>query len=474
MTSPAKKEKFKMPHPVVLIYALVIFMVVLTWIVPAGEFQRREIEVGGSRRVVTVPNTFHRVEQVPARPQALLLAPIRGFQDGMLIIVFLLLIGGAFAVINESGAINLAIMKMTTAFSRHPRLHKFIIPSLMLVFSLGGSIFGMCEETIPFVLIFIPLSLSLGYDSLVGVAIPFLGAAAGFAAAFFNPFTVGIAQGLSNLPLYSGLGYRLLAWVIGTTITIAFVMVYAAKIKKNPRLSPVYELDRQRAPVADAVQNDLAAWNWRHRAVLLVFAAGILMLILGILLANWYIEEIAALFFGMGLLSGLVAGMSPSRIAQNFISGAKDMVGVAFVIACSRAILIIAQDGKILDTLLQSASGFISIFPRIVTAQMMFLTQCGINFFVHSGTAQAALTMPIMAPLSDLVHITRQTSVFAYQLCEFVNPILPTSAVTMGILGMARISWEKWARWFLPLLLILMGLSLLLLIPPVLTHWGPF
>jgi uncharacterized ion transporter superfamily protein YfcC len=205
-----------------------------------------------------------------------------------------------------------------------------------------------------------------------------------------------------------------------------------------------------------------------------VFAAGIAALIPGILLAGWYIEEIAALFFGMGLVAGLAAGMAPSRIAQNFVSGAKDMVGVVFVIACSRAILIIAQDGKILDTLLHSASGFISAFPRVVTAQMMFLTQCGINFFVHSGTAQAALTMPIMAPLSDLVHITRQTSVFAYQLCEFVNPILPTSAVTMGILGVARISWEKWARWFLPLMLVLMGLSMLLLIPPVLTNWGPF
>jgi uncharacterized ion transporter superfamily protein YfcC len=474
MTSQAKKEKFKMPHPLVLIYLLVIVMVVLTWIVPAGEFQRRETEVGGSRRLVTVPGTFRHVQPSPAGPQALLLAPIRGFQDGMLIIVFLLLIGGAFAVINESGAINLAIMKMTAAFSRHPHLHKFIIPSLMLVFSLGGAIFGMCEETIPFVLIFIPLALSLGYDSLVGVAIPFLGAAAGFAAAFFNPFTVGIAQGLSNLPLYSGLAYRLLAWALGTAATIAFVMAYAAKIKKNPRLSPVYELDRQRVPLANADAAGPSAWNWRHRSVLLVFAAGIAALILGILLAGWYIEEIAALFFGMGLAAGLVAGMTPSRIAQNFVTGAKDMVGVAFVIACSRAILIVAQDGRILDTLLQSASGFISAFPRVVTAQMMFLTQCGINFFVHSGTAQAALTMPIMAPLSDLVHITRQTSVFAYQLCEFVNPILPTSAVTMGILGMARISWEKWARWFLPLMLVLMGLSMLLLIPPVLTNWGPF
>jgi uncharacterized ion transporter superfamily protein YfcC len=474
MTNPAKKSKFTMPHPIVLIYVLVIMMVILTWIIPSGEFQRVETKVGGSSRLVTVPGTFHRVEQSPARLEALLLSPIRGFQDGMLIIVFLFIIGGAFNVINESGAINLAIKRMAAAFSRRPRLQRFIIPALMLVFSLAGSVFGMCEETIPFILIFIPLAISLGYDSIVGVAIPFLGAAAGFAAAFFNPFTVGVAQGLSNLPLYSGLAYRLVVWVIGTAITIAFVMVYAAKIKKNPEKSLVYTLDKERAEVVPAGGADLSGWNWRHKAVLVVFGLGIVLLVLGILIKHWYIEEIAALFMAMGLAAGFAAGQGPSQISKNFVAGARDFVGVAFVIACGRAILIVAQDAKILDTMLYSASNFISMFPRIVTAQMMFLTQIVINFFVHSGTAQAALTMPIMAPLSDLVHITRQTTVFAYQLCEFVNPILPTSAVTMGVLGMAKIPWDKWAKWFLPLMLILVGLSLLLLIPPVLMNWGPF
>ncbi|MBN2345512.1 MAG: putative basic amino acid antiporter YfcC [Candidatus Aminicenantes bacterium] len=474
MANTEKKSTFVMPHPIVLIYVLVILMVVLTWIVPAGEFQRVEKQVGDSTRLVALPETFHRVEAQRAGPEALLLSPIRGFQDGMLIIVFLFVIGGAFNVINESGAINLAIKKMAAAFSRHPRLQKFIIPALMLVFSLAGSVFGMCEETIPFILIFIPLAISLGYDSIVGVAIPFLGAAAGFAAAFFNPFTVGVAQGLSNLPLYSGLPYRLVAWVIGTSITIAFVMKYAATIKKNPEKSPVFDLDRGRAEIVSDGGPDLGQWNWRHRGVLAVFGLGIVLLVLGILIQHWYIEEIAALFLAMGLVAGFVAGQGPSRIARNFIAGARDFIGVAFVIACGRAILIVAQDAKILDTLLYYASDFISVFPRIVTAQMMFLTQSVINFFVHSGTAQAALTMPIMAPLSDLVHVTRQTTVFAFQLCEFINPILPTSAVTMGVLGMARIPWDKWARWFLPLMMILMALSMLLLIPPVLMNWGPF
>jgi uncharacterized ion transporter superfamily protein YfcC len=176
----------------------------------------------------------------------------------------------------------------------------------------------------------------------------------------------------------------------------------------------------------------------------------------------------------MGIFSGLVAKMPPSDIARSFVQGAKDMMNVALIISCARAILIIAQEGNILDTLLFYASQFIAFFPKIIAAQMMFLTQSVINFFIHSGTAQAALTMPIMAPLSDLVGITRQTTVLAFQLCEFVIPILPTSAVTMGVLGVAKIPWEKWARWFLPMMLVLIILSLLLLIPPVLSNWGPF
>ena len=462
-----------MPHPIVLIYVLVIMMVILTWIIPSGEFQRVETKVGGSSRLVTVPGTFHRVAQRPAGLEALLLSPIRGFQDGMLIIVFLFIIGGAFNVINESGAINLAIKRMAAAFSRRPHLQRFIIPALMLVFP-GRLGLRHVRGDHPFHPDLHPPVHLAGLRLHCRRGHPLYRRGSGLRRRFFNPFTVGVAQGLSNLPLYSGLKYRLLVWAIGTTVCITFVMIYAAKIKKNPKLSPVYELDLERTATAGDDGGDVSAWNWHHSAVLAIFGTGIVMLVLGILIKHWYIEEIAGLFLAMGLAAGFAAGQGPSRIAKNFVAGARDFIGVAFVIACGRAILIVAQDAKILDSMLYSASNFISMFPRIVTAQMMFLTQSVINFFVHSGTAQAALTMPIMAPLSDLVGITRQTTVLSFQLCEFVNPILPTSAVTMGVLGMAKIPWDKWAKWFLPLMLILVGLSLLLLIPPVLTNWGPF
>ena len=465
-TAPA----IRMPHTLVIVGALVVIVLALSWVIPSGSYQR--VEQDG--REITVDGTFEDLPKERLGAQWILIAPIRGFADGALIIAFILLIGGAFSVIQATGTVHFAIRRITTLLAARPHLEKLVIPVMMTLFSLGGSVFGMAEETIPFILIFIPLALTLGYDSIVGLSIPFLGAAAGFAAAFFNPFTVGIAQGLSELPLYSGLGYRLLTWAIATAVMIAWVMVYAAKVRKSPRLSPVYEIDRARDMSDWAVDGEPEPWTRRRAAVLILFVAGIVVLIWGILEAKWYIEEIGALFLAMGLLMGVVGGLSGSDIATNFVSGARDMIGVSLIIACGRALLIIAREGAVLDTMLYYSHAAIAPLPAVVAAQVMFSIHIVINFFIHSGTGQAALTMPVMAPLADLVGITRQTAVYAFQLCSFVNPILPTSAVTMGVLGVARIPWGVWARWFFPLMLVLILLALLLLVPPVLLHWGPF
>jgi uncharacterized ion transporter superfamily protein YfcC len=224
----------------------------------------------------------------------------------------------------------------------------------------------------------------------------------------------------------------------------------------------------------DATAGADAPWTVRHILVLTTFLAFLAYLIYGIMVLKWDLDAMGAMFLAMGIVLGIVSGMGGDRIAKAFVAGAKDMMGVVFIVACARALLVIATDAHILDTMLFHSKNFMSVLPRAVIPQTMFLIQAGINFFIHSGTAQAALTMPIMAPLADLVGVTRQTAVFAFQLCEFVNPILPTSAVTMGVLGAAKIPWEKWAGWFLPLLGIVMVLAFLLLIPPYLFHWGPF
>jgi uncharacterized ion transporter superfamily protein YfcC len=460
-------RRLAMPHTLVVVMALVVLVLALSWLVPSGEYQRARVQTSAGARDVTVAGTYHQVAKVYLGPEKVLESPIRGFLDASLLICFLLVIGGSFGIFQETGAVEFGIGRLTSAIARRPHLEGFLIPALMIIFSLGGSVFGMAEEVIPFIIIFIPLARRLGYDSIVGTAIPFLGAAAGFAAAFFNPFTVGISQSIAAVPLYSGLGYRFISWVIGTAVMIAYVMWYARRVKAEPEISPVRDLDLEREAVAPHSAEG-ASWDARHVTTLGLFVASMVLLVVGVLRWKWYIDQIAVLFFGMGIVLGFSGGLGPSRIARTFVTGAKDMVGVVFIIACARALLVIAQDAKVLDTILYAASNTLSLLPRGVIAQVMFLIQCVINFFIHSGTAQAALTMPIMSPLADLVGITRQTAVYAYQLCEFINPILPTSAVTMGVLGAAKIPWERWARWFLPLMLILVVLSFLLLIPPVL------
>jgi uncharacterized ion transporter superfamily protein YfcC len=468
-----KRKSFRLPHTLVLIYVLVIAVYLLSLFIPAGQFEREERIFQGQKRMVAVPGTFHHLPKKWLGPHWLLIAPIRGFQDASLIIFLIFIFGGTFGLLGKTGAIEGGIHRLAAFFSRQPGLRLLVIPVLMVVFSLAGSIYGMAEESIPFVLIFIPFALSLGYDSIVGVAIPFLGSAVGFAVAFFNPFTVGIAQSFSDLPLYSGLTYRLILWIIATVIAIIFVVRYAEKIRKNPSLSPVYEIDRGRLELARADQSEVK-WGNEQKLIIVLLFLSIGLLIFGILARGWYMEEIAALFLGLGLISGFIARMKPSQMAQYFVEGSREMMNVVLIIAGGRAILIIMREAMVLDSLLQGAASLISLVPSIITAQLIFIIQAIINFFIHSGTAQASLTMPIIAPLSDLVGITRQTAVLAFQLCEVINPVLPTSAVTMGVLGVARIPWEKWARWFLPLMIILIIFSLIALIPPVLFRYGPF
>jgi uncharacterized ion transporter superfamily protein YfcC len=468
---PMRLKSFRLPHTLILIYLMVVAAAVATWIVPGGQYQR--VEQNG--RTVPVADSFQFVDHKPQGLGALFVSPIQGFVQASAIIAFVLIMGGVFTVVQKTGAIDAGIGGLAGRFGRSRTLRALFIPVTMIVFSLGGAVFGMCEEAMPFVLVFVPLAVSLGYDRIVGTAIPFVGAAAGFAGAFFNPFTVGIAQGIAGLPLYSGLAYRLVVWAIGTAIAIVFVTRYANRVRKDARKSLTYEEDAEfrQAAVAPTGASERTPMTGSHKAVLLLFLAGMVLLVFGILKLKWYINEIAGLFLALGILAGLVGRLKSDDMARAFVDGAKDMVNTAFIIGIARALLIVATDGRIMDTLLHAMAGSIAHVHPVFSAQLMFAGQCVINFFVHSGTAQAALTMPIMAPLGDLVGITRQTSVFAFQLAEYINPILPTSGVTMGVLGLAKMRWEKWAKWFLPLMAAWVVFALLALIPAVLTKWGP-
>ena len=543
-------KKRKVPHTFVIVFCCIVVAAMMTWFIKPGKYVQEEV---AGESVMT----FYYQDQLPepyaqefhAEPQTwqVFSALFKGFEKQSGIIVFILIVGGAFWILSKSQAIDTGIMAFlgftkrleNNKIIRKIGVNNIIITLIMILFSLFGSVFGMSEETIAFTLIIIPLAISMGYDSIVGVCMVYVAAHIGFSGAMLNPFTIGIAQGIADIPLFSGIGYRIVCWVILTIIGIVFVLLYANKVKKNPKLSIVYEDDeywRNNASlrgrndrsnpqlsnvdcfVADAPRNDVASW-WVYGIVtavlvycairypmtamkvgnststlpLLPIGAGLFALvgfftlrksvpyfiltllfgtvyylIVGVLGYGWYIMEIATLFLFMGVCSGLSIGKSASEIAKLFIEGMGDILSAAVVVGLAAGIVIVLQDGGVIDTILYGLSKSMSNLGVIASTEIMYGIQTLINIVIPSGSAKAAITMPIMAPFSDLIGISRQTTVMAFQFGDgFTNMITPTSGVLIATLGVARIPWEKWVRFIWKFIVVLIVVGGLLLIPTV-------
>jgi uncharacterized ion transporter superfamily protein YfcC len=521
----------KIPHTYVIIFGIIVLSAVLTWFIPGGEYNRHRINVNGVERTVIEKGSFHYVENQPQTWQVFT-AFFKGFERQAGIIAFILMIGGAFWIVNSSKAIDIGILsflKYTRKLEKNRVLQKIgvnniVITLVMLLFSVFGAVFGMSEETIAFIIIVVPLAISMGYDSIVGVSMVFVAAGLGFAGAVLNPFTIGIAQGIADLPLFSGFGYRLFSWVVINLVGIGWVLWYAKKIHKHPEKSVVYEDDAYWRKHVEVNQQDVefhtpkSAWwvyiltsfalgvfawfypettmkignaeetlpmvpvAWVlfvvsgflslrksvHFFILTLLGFTIIYLIVGVMGYSWYIEEIAGLFFTLGILSGIAMNYNGNKVTKLFIEGAGDILSAAMVVGLAGGILIVLEDGRVIDTILHGVAGSMSDLGRLGTVSVMYLIQTGINIIIPSGSAKAALTMPVMAPFSDLVNLSRQATVMAFQFGDgFTNMITPTSGVLIGVLGVARIPYDKWVKWILPFMVVLMLLGWLLLIPTV-------
>jgi uncharacterized ion transporter superfamily protein YfcC len=528
----------RIPHTYVIVFGIIVVSAMLTWIVPGGTFDRETISVNGIDRSVVVPGSFHTVERNPQTWQ-IFSALFEGFVDKADIIVFILIIGGAFWIMNESRAIDAAIKSLLRLTAKTGQVglisragaDNLIFIVIMLMFSIFGAVFGMSEETIAFVIIFVPLAISMGYDSITGVALCFVAAALGFAGAILNPFTIGIAQGLSDLPLFSGIEYRMLCWVIINFAGFWFILRYARKVKKDPSSSLVWKEDKYWVEKREKESSEikyhtpiqawvvwiivlavLAAFSWKepltkagigdtvlllpalpvitgifgitgllslrksvHFFILQILLITVLILITGVMGYGWYIMEIATLFFAMGLAAGISMNYSANTITRLFLEGVKDIQSAAIIVGLAGGIIIILNKGNIVDTLLFSLSESISGAGKMASLGMMYVVQNLINLIMPSGSAKAALTMPMMSQFSDLIGVSRQSMVMAFQFGDgFTNIITPTSGVLLGVLSMARIPYEKWFRWVLPLIIILIILGFLLLIPTVLIKLNGF
>jgi len=454
----------KFPDTLIILMVILLIFIGLTWIIPAGEFDR--VEKAG--RMVVAPGTYHLVESNPQGIGAFFTGPIKGFISAAQIIGFVFLVGGSFNILTRTGAVDAGLQSILRFSQRKPGAKQWIIPMVMVLFSLAGATFGMSEETLVFILITIPLALALGYDSITGLGMAFVGAHIGFAGAFINPFTIGVAQGIAELPPASGIGYRLVVWTILTVVGIIFVMRYARKVERNPELSPVYEIDQRRHHPEQEGGGHLN-FNWARKLVLIALFVCLAVLVYGVSSDwGWYINEIAGLFIGLGILAAILGRLSVEAAVSAFKEGAKDMMTAALVIGLAKGLIVVAQDGKIIDTILNGIAS-VSSNSDLINVQLMFIFQSFLNFFVPSGSGQAALTMPIMAPLSDILEISRQTAVLAFQFGDGIsNMVIPTSGVLMGVLGVAKIPYNIWIKWMVKLFLWLSLFAAILLLVPVL------
>ena len=466
----------------IIIFFVVLFMAALTYVVPVGQYDTHEVHytMGDKEKskTVLIPESFRIVSDdsgAPLRKGIGLFEP--GGETGVLnyafeglvsgdkwgsavgVVAFILLIGGAFGIILRTGAIESGILH---TIGRLRGREVLLLPILFVLFSLGGAVFGMGEEAIPFVLILCPVCVALGYDSVTALLVSYVATQIGFATSWMNPFSVAIAQGISQIPVLSAAGFRMGLWGFFTLLGIAYTLRYARRVKENPRLSISYESDaffRKDMEQEQTREGQGHPFVLGHKLVILAVVLGIAWVIWGVVEEGYYIPEIATQFFVMGLVAGILGvvfrlgDMRLNDIASSFRTGAQDLLGAALVVGMAKGIILVLggtdpSAPTVLNTLLHGVGEAFKGLPPAFSAWCMYVFQSVFNFFVVSGSGQAALTMPLMAPLSDLLGVARQVAVLAFQLGDgFTNLIVPTSGVLMACLGAARIDWASWAKW---------------------------
>ena len=445
-----KKIRFKVPHTLVLLFGMVILAQILTYVIPAGSFERVENDKG---RLQVVPGSFHRTPETPAlSPAAFLMAVPKGLSGAHEIIFFVFIIGGAFAVLRSTGAVDAGMGALLRRWRNRPF---WLVAGATTLFAVGSSTIGFGEEYFPFVLVLITLSLALGYDRITAVAIIMVGYGVGYGAALINPFTILIAQDIAGLQPASGLWYRMVLMVVFLPIGIHHVWSYAKKVGRDPAASLVADVS---APEGVSISSggdgeagvDHPPMTTTHKLVLAIVGISQLLLVYGLSQWHWSLVEMQAVFVALTVIIAIIARMSPNRTAVEFGVGAASLTSVALLIGVARGIQVVLNEGGIVDTMVHGISLPLQELPGALSAVGMFFVQSLANFFIPSGSGQAFVTMPIMAPLADLVGVSRQVAVLAYQFGDgFSNILVPTQAVIVGALAIAGIPYDRWLRFIL-------------------------
>lgn len=463
------KKKFELPHIYAILFIFSAIAAIATYFVPAGVYTRIP---GPEGRTTIDPNSYTLIEQTPVSIADFLTVIPRGLISAGEVVFFTFIIGGMFVVLRRTGIIEIAVDKLARKFSKN---NIILIPTLTVVFAIIATLIGTPELSLVYIPVILPLMIALGFDSIVAAAIALVGTVVGFTAGVLNPINTGLAQKISGIPVFSGAGYRTLIFIISVSAGIFFIMKYAKKIKKDPKQSFVYEDDIEKRALYLGTENKAKSMKMTKRqvyasyAILLFFG----ILVYGVLSLGWFMVEMAGLFIFMGIIVGFIAGLNTKEICEGFTQGFRDVLMGAIIVGLARSVAVVLEDGHILDTLVYSLGSVVDGFPAVLSAVGMYIAQLMINFVIPSGSGQALVTMPIMAPLADIIGVTRQTAVLAFQLGDgFAHILFPTSGYFMAALAIAGVAWQKWVKFFLPLFLTWSSIAVISLIVAQLISWS--
>ena len=462
---PKEKKPFKMPHTFVIIISIILFVTAMTWLIPAGEYVRYKNAAGIE---VIDPTQFSFVERTPVNPLRIPLYIVEAICKRISLMLVILFSGGAFALISKSGALHAAVAKVAKLFK--DRLYVFI-PIMTTVFALICTTQGV-NQFIAFAPIVVMITMAMGLDSIVGAAIILLGGCVGFSTGTLNPSTTLVAQEIAELPPYSGIGYRIVCFAVFLIVTNIYLIRYATKIRRDPTLSPMYELDKDNE-MKHLDMDSFGALTLRKGLIVAALAAALALMVYGGIKFSWDMEELAAVFIGLAVVVGFLAGETPSSMSVIFIDGCKKMLTAALIIGLATAIANVMTAGHIVDTVIYGLSSVMSYAPTFLVAPVMYLVNTLISFVIVSGSGMASAVMPITAPLGDLLGLTRQTTVLIFNFSDgFTNYILPHSTALMGIISAVNIPYDRWMKFMWKLFVIWMVICCIMVYGAQMMHYA--
>jgi len=472
------RRRFQIPHVFVLLLGVIFLCSLLTWVIPSGSYDRETKVIEGQERTLLVPGTYTSVpkhyslegallgDEAPGRASpvglvSFLAAVPRGMESAADIIFFIFIIGGTFGILQRTGVITASIDRLLRKLGGRADALTIV---LMMVLGIGGSTLGMGEEFIPLVPVFLIVSKRLGYDRIYGMALVLVASEVGFAASTLNPFTVLVAKDIAELPMASGLTLRVVFFFCAMAVAVTYLILYGRRIKADPSRSCMaddpFEIEN--------AEEGAVTYRSHHTAILVVSTVIFLFVVFAMQQYGWWMDRMAGGFLLIGILAAALGRLSLEDATRAFIKGMEEMVVAALVVGFAKGISVVLAEGQVLDTIVHSAAVTLSVVPRYVAAIGMLVFQSTLNLLIPSGSGQAAVTMPLMAPLSDLLGITRQTAVFAFTSGDgFSNSVIPTSGILMAMLSLARIPYGRWLRFMLPLFGLLMMLSAVFLVVAV-------